>query len=343
MTDVVDRALLDRVAERAPALDRGDDDVRPALRELGAAGLLDLGTGPDRAGELPAVVTLVEELAARCLATAFAVWAHRMVIDYYAHAGLGGVDVEALVRAERCGSTGLAPALRELAGFDVVPLEARRDGAGLRVSGPVSWASNLVPGTLLAVPVRLPDEGERARAVVVVDVDDPGVTVHPFPRLLAMNATASSSLALEDVAVGPGRVLSEDLPSFVGACRPRMVLVQTALCLGLARRAVDEGRSRLRGVAASLSPRATQVADAVADARRLLHGIAARPSGTAPRELAALRQDAARLAGDATRLEAALVGGAGYVADSPTARRLREAAFLPVQAPTEPLLEVLRR
>jgi alkylation response protein AidB-like acyl-CoA dehydrogenase len=312
VTDVVDRALLDRVAERAPALDRGDDDVRPALRELGAAGLLDLGTGPGRAGELPAVVTLVEELASRCLASAFAVWAHRMVIDCYAHAGVGGADVEALVRAGRCGSTALAPALRELAGFDPVPLAARR-------------------------------EGERARAVVVVDVDDPGVTVHPFPRLLAMNATASSSLALDEVVVAPERVLSEDLPSFVGACRPRMVLIQTAVCLGLARRAVDEGRSRLRGVAASLSPRATQVADAVADARRLLHGIAARPSGTAPRELAALRQDAARLAGDATRLEAALVGGAGYVADSPTARRLREAAFLPVQAPTEPLLEVLRR
>ena len=29
------------------------------------------------------------------------------------------------------------------------------------------------------------------------------------------------------------------------------------------------------------------------------------------------------------------MGGAGYVAKSPTARRLREASFLPVQSPTE--------
>ncbi|MFC5140613.1 hypothetical protein ACFPK1_20415 [Actinomycetospora rhizophila] len=214
--------LLERVEQRAPALDRGDDDVRPALRELATLDLLALGTGPERAGELPDVVSLVEELGARCLATAFSVWAHRMVIDYLAHTRAD--DLGALARAERFGSTGLAPARRELAGFGPVPLVARRDGAGLRVDGPVSWASNLFPGTLLVVPVRVGD----GRAVVAIDVDSPGVTVHPPPHLLAMNATASSSLTLSDVAVAPEHVLTEDLPAFVGACRPRLMLVQSA-------------------------------------------------------------------------------------------------------------------
>lgn len=331
-------ALLERVEQRAPALDRGDDDVRPALRELAALDLLALGTGPGRAGELPDVVSLVEELGARCLATAFSVWAHRMVIDYLAHTRAD--DLGALARAERFGSTGLAPALRELAGFGPVPLVARRDGAGLRVDGPVSWASNLFPGTLLVVPVRVADDD--GRAVVAIDVDAPGVTVHPPPHLLAMNATASSSLTLSDVAVAPERVLTGDLPAFVGACRPRLMLVQSAFCLGLARRSVAEVRPRLEGVAASLAPWAEEVGAAVASTRERLAVIAARPTGAGPRDQAALRHEAARLAGEATRLEAAVVGGAGYVADSPTARRLREAAFLPVQAPTEALLEALR-
>ncbi|MEJ2861599.1 acyl-CoA dehydrogenase family protein [Actinomycetospora flava] len=339
MTEEID-AVLDRVERRAGALDRGEDDVRPALRELAAFDLLALGTGPERAGELPDVVSLVEELGARCLATAFSVWAHRMVIDYLAHAPYPdrAADLAALSRAERFGSTGLAPALRELAGFGAVPLVARRDGDGLRVDGPVSWASNLFPGALLVVPVQVGD----GRAVVAIDVDAPGVTVHPPPRLLAMNATASSSLTLDDVAVTPERVLTEDLPAFVGACRPRLMLVQSAFCLGLARRSILEARPGLEGVAASLAPHAHEVGVALDAARHALHRVAARPDTAGPKDHAALRHEAARLAGEATRLEAAVVGGAGYVADSPTARRLREAAFLPVQAPTEALLEVLR-
>jgi alkylation response protein AidB-like acyl-CoA dehydrogenase len=53
------------------------------------------------------------------------------------------------------------------------------------------------------------------------------------------------------------------------------------------------------------------------------------------RDIVALRLDCARLASEAVALEAKVVGGRSYLASSGTARRLREAAFLPVQAPTE--------
>ena len=48
-----------------------------------------------------------------------------------------------------------------------------------------------------------------------------------------------------------------------------------------------------------------------------------------------LRLDVVDLAVAATRLEATLTGGRGYASASPTARRLREAAFLPIQSPSE--------
>lgn len=134
-------------------------------------------------------------------------------------------------------------------------------------------------------------------------------------------------------------MLTEDLPAFVGACRPRRMLVPSAFCLGLARRSVAEARPRLPGVAASRAPRVDEVAASVEAAWASLYTVAAAPATAGPRDQAALRHEAARLAGEATRLEAAVVGGAGYIADSATARRLREAAFLPVQAPTEALLE----
>ena len=58
-------------------------------------------------------------------------------------------------------------------------------------------------------------------------------------------------------------------------------------------------------------------------------------AGTPERELVRLRLECARLATATTALEAKVVGGRAYVTTHPTARRLREAAFLPIQAPTE--------
>jgi hypothetical protein len=53
-----------------------------------------------------------------------------------------------------------------------------------------------------------------------------------------------------------------------------------------------------------------------------------------PGDLARLRLAALDVAAEAVRLESAVAGGSGYLAASDTARRVREAAFLPVQAPT---------
>ena len=81
-----------------------------------------------------------------------------------------------------------------------------------------------------------------------------------------------------------------------------------------------------------------QLEEATAEYRRLradLLRLAEAPRETAPRELFSLRLDAALLTGRATRIEGKVVGGRGYAMSSPTARRAREAAFLPVQSPTE--------
>lgn len=339
---VADRTvLLERIAERAGAVDRGEADLRDTLGLLAREGLLELAAGPARRDEVPAVVALVEAVAGECLSSAFTLWAHRMVVDYLAHAEAMGSDPEraaalgSLVRAETIGSTGMAPALRDLAGLGPVPLEARRDGESLRVSGPVAWASNLYPGALVVAPVRLPEHDGRARGIVAFRTDQAGVTVHAPPRLLALNATASSSMALEDVAIAPPWVLTEDMAGFVAAVRPRFLLVQSAFCLGLARRSLGEARERATGLAAMFADQLGALGVTVDDAERRLHDHAARCDEVAVPELLALRLDAAVAAGEATRLESCVRGGGAYVADSAPSRRLREAAFLPVQAPTE--------
>ncbi|MFP5022393.1 hypothetical protein [Pseudonocardia phyllosphaerae] len=315
-------------AEHADAVDSGAEDVRAGLRRLGAHDLLG---GPDVAG----VVELVESLAGESLSAAFAAWAQRMVIGFAERADVVDTELVARLRsAEQIGATAMAPALRDLAGLEPVPVVAvpEPDG-GLVLTGPVRWASQLFDDAVVVLPVQL-GSGRDERAVVRIRVSDPGVVRAPQPELLALNGTGSTSLTLDGVRVAPEAVLSRDLAGFVGRCRPTFLLVQSAFCSGLARRSAAEALDAATGAAEPLAPDVHAVADRARDVHDRLHGFAADPGSVRPPELLRLRLDAAVAGAEATRLESAARGGAGFLAASGTARRLREGAFLPVQAPT---------
>lgn len=345
--------LRRRLAERAEATDRGEStgrsaagdrrataarreaDLRRLLRYLGARDLLGLDAELERTG-ITAAAGLIELIAEECLSSAFSYWAHRMVIEYLRAvppgSPLAALRAGLLTGAE-AGSTAMAAALQEIAGLRPVSVVATPDGSGYRLDGPIRWASNLVPGAVMVLPARI---GETARRLVVVlRTDAAGVTVAPRPALLALDATVSSSVRLHGARVAQDQVLTEDLRLFVGRARPVLLLLQTAFCLGLAGRALAESASAATGPAALLLPELRDLETRRAD----LAGRAGRaqrdPSAADPVEVTRIRYEAARLTLAATRLESTLRGGLGYATASHTNRRLREAAFLPVQSPSE--------
>lgn len=342
--------VLAHVAGRAATLDQsvhqpqdrpvhpGDDDPtgpRDLLRRLGQRNLLSLDAEPGDTG-VAEVACLIELIAAECLSSAFSFWAHRMVIEYLRESGrdtpLGRLRA-GLAAGTEVGSTAMAAALQEMAGMRPVPVVATPHAGGYRLDGPIRWASNLTPGAAVVLPARVGDGG--GRIVAVVRVGDPGVVVAPPQRLLALNATASSSITLTGAQVDAGQVVTDDLAALVRRVRPVLLLLQTAFCLGLAGRALDEARGLIRGEGAVLVPdleeATTRLAEAAEQARRAQHA----PAAADPREITRLRYDAAQLTLAATRLEATASGGRGYATDTPANRRLREAAFLPVQSPSE--------
>lgn len=320
---------------RAADVDEGAHDTRAGLRWLGERGLVDGAIPTDPAGSLTTGARTVEEVAACCLSSGFSLWAHLMTVRYLESAPgtpFAAAHLPALRAGRQVGATALAPALRDVAGIEPVPVEARAVPGGLRLSGPVRWASNLFPGAVVVLPVRLSD---AERAVVALTTDAPGVAVRPAPRLLALGGTASSSVALRDVHVPEGAVLSRDLPGFVHAIRPTFLLLQTAFCAGLAGAALGCVPDRLGGVNATLAAEADAVVAAHRSVRERLFALAAEPARAHPGELLRLRLDGAQAAQRATRLESTVCGGASYAWGSASNRRLREAAFLPVQSPTE--------
>ncbi len=337
----VDETLLAEVAAAAPAVDANTAPASAVLLQLAQRDLLH--TGLHRAHETlrPSVdvrpaAELIAAIAEECVSSAFSVWAHRMVLEYLARGHRSNRTAQLfddLSAGRRVGATAMAAGLKSLAGLGEVDIIATRVADGWSLSGPVAWASNLVPDSVFVAPARTED-GQTL--VVWVDTEAPGVTIRSVAGLLALDATASGSLRLEDVAVADDQVLSTDLAAFARDFRPAFLVLQSAFCVGLIRRSLAEATEGLRrGDNPALTGDVQQLTDDVTQLLETWHRLATDVSSGTARELLQLRLDASHLAGRATRLEATLAGGRGYLRTSATSRRFREAAFLPVQSPSE--------
>ncbi len=321
-----------QVLASAADVDAGRADVRPVLRALGAVGLL--ASADDADDGLISSVRMVRRIAAGSLASAFAVWSQRMVLEYLSYCP-PSADVRALRDALRTGevtgATALAPAIADLAGRGELPLVAEPDGQGWRLSGVISWASNLFDDAVVVAPARTRQEG---RVVTLLRLSDPGVRLGPAPELLGLNGTGTHAVSLHDVAVPPVCVISDDLAAFVSLCRPAMLLMQAALAMGLADASLAESGKHLTGLNAVLRRDHEDLVLRRDEVGVGLDDQATSRTGTGRAQLARTRLDAMAVATQAVTLETALCGGTGYRAGSATGRRVREAAFLPVQAPT---------
>ncbi len=304
------------------------------LRHLGARGLLEPST-------LSATFELITDVARTDLATAFSLWSHTMVLQCLraAPTALLAEHTARLRQPAAWGSTAMAPTIKYLAGLGDLPVTYRRHGATLILNGRIPWASNLFDdNVVLVLTARSADPAAGDPLVLAVDGRDPTVRLGAPLPLLALGATASSTVELHGTHIPSDAVVSDDLTGYMRAMKPRLLLLQTAYCLGLADAAITTGADRLHRAAPS------HVAE-----HRTLTTTAATLTQTAHTALDALDNDrnalsadivrtrlhAAQVAGAAVALEVRLAGGAGYLATSSTARRHREAAFLPIQTPTE--------
>ncbi|WP_141494928.1 acyl-CoA dehydrogenase family protein [Kytococcus schroeteri] len=345
-------ALLEAAAEHAGAVDRGERPAFTTLAEHGGTALT-LGRGDATTpGDLREQVAVLRATGARCLSTAFSLWGHRMGVEYLDAAG--ALLPEGVEDGATPLSSAMAPLFKSAAGLGEVPVVGTPlpDG-GLRLDGRMPWASNLLPGGEVLLPVRLEEEGGAAPggsgttagpalAVVRVAIDDPRLSVRPLSGLTALEATASGSLALEGVEVGPERVLTRDAAALRERVTTPFLAFQSAFCLGLCEASLAASAEFLAG------PESAVFADDHAALSReleelttRLEAVAAAPAEASRRELVRLRLAAAHLTGSTTTLERRVAGGRGFTLRSATSRRVREAEFLPVQSPTEGHLRVL--
>jgi alkylation response protein AidB-like acyl-CoA dehydrogenase len=345
---LVDAALAAAVVRRrSEAGSSGSrEGLREALRWLHQEG----GALSAQGGQLPPerAALAIATVATVDMSLAFSLWSHRMVLTYLDEADHLAFRRDpwrrALLALEVVGSTALAAPMASHVMGSPLPIVARQVGDELELSGKIAWASNLHGAEFLIVTAAEIASGDRR--IVALKGGQRGLRVDPFPELVDLQETASSSVTLDRVRVAAEDVLGERFEAFLRSVRPRFLLWQGSFCWGLAARALREARALVgKGFTEAFGPELEALS---ADAERIGTGIVgelesdararrAERLERAPTILDALklRLDAALLAGAACRLEAKTVGGRGYVARSETARRQREAAFLPIQSPTE--------
>ena len=276
------------------------------------------------------------------MSVAFSLWCHRMVLEYLGCAPsesyVGTSVLARVLHDEVLGSTALAAAMAHHVSGAPLPVTWRKEGGAIVLNGRITWASNLFPPDFIMVTAAAHvDDGREI--VLAIPGDAAGVHIDPYPALLALQATGSSSLALENVRLDPQWLITDAFTPFIKRVRPTFLLLQSSFCWGLAHRALVEARRALRHADDIFAPEVTALeaqADGFADAIRSgITNVCQYQETGATRDLVQIRLGCAQLTTAAVALEAKIVGGRGYVITSPTARRLREAAFLPIQAPTE--------
>jgi alkylation response protein AidB-like acyl-CoA dehydrogenase len=316
----LDSKLLGDIRSHAAALDRGEHPSRRSFTGLGAAGLLGIGAPGNADGRLPEMAEVIRLISAECMSTGFSLWAHRMSVEYLLAAAtpFSMAAVEPLLAGTTMGVSGMAAAQKEATGCGSLELTAL----------PVADST--------MINAARTDAGERL--IVAVPVATPGVVVGDHFDLLAMGSTASSYLNFDGAFIPAEQVLSTDFKGFLQAVRPTMLLLQSAMCLGLTRTTVDQSRLGLSGVNEVFTVDADRIAAELADAEAKLVTLAsAVGSGQPPtkKELLSLRLVAAKLSSASADLEIRTAGGQGYASKTPASRRYREAAFIPVQSPSE--------
>lgn len=342
----ISQALRDWTSDNAQRVDSGDIAARDALPRFATESLIDLGAPMNKGGGLVQQAAVLEALAQESLSVPFALWGHRMVIEFLELAG--GSYAQSVLPALRAGTTpgasAMAPGYKSLAGAGNLDLQlSRTDDGTLRLSGNIGWASNLYADAIVVAPAddgpgTTEHNGAQGGVVVAFPLNTAGIQIGPDLDILAMRGTASTYVALDDVEISPDQILTNDFSTFLKQTRPTLSILQASLCLGLATAAYKQALHNATGFNHVVHEVIQEHGDQLAATKHQLTQLALRVGTDQPpnpRDVLAMRLEAGQLASKLATLELKTAGGKGFITTSNTNRRYREATFIPLQAPSE--------
>jgi alkylation response protein AidB-like acyl-CoA dehydrogenase len=338
----LDPALAAWLAAHADGLDTDPALAAGLLPRLAEARVFSAGVPVARGGAGGSIVdaiVLLAEVAEHSVTAAFVFWGHRTFIEYLLHSpneALAARLLPDLLAGRLGGATGLSNAMKYLSGIEQLQCEVRPEAGGLRLDGTLPWVTNLrKEGFVVALAAH--HAGRGRPAIYAVPDDIPGLVRTPDLDLIGLRASNTAALRLEAIDLPAEWELHPDADRFLPQVRPAFLGLQCGLSLGLARASLRVAGASKDGDGPVLGPEIAALNDALDGHRQaLLGGVADGTFAQQPARLFHVRIALAELVNEAVQLELQARGGRAYVCAHTDgfARRLREAAFVPIVTPS---------
>ncbi|SCF12598.1 hypothetical protein GA0070607_5850 [Micromonospora coriariae] len=342
-TELADREL----APKAAGFEERAEFPREVLRTLGRAGLLGLPYPEEHGGAAQpyeVYLQVLEILASRWLAVAEAVSVH--TLSCYPVAAFGSDEQRKLLPDMLGGELLGAYCLSEpQGGSDAAALSTRavRDGDAYLVSGTKAWITHARTADFYNVFCRTGGPGPKGISCLLADAGTAGITPQAAERTMGLRSSPVAQIAFDGARVPAGRLIGGEGAGFtiamsaldsgrlgIAACAVGLAQAALDYAIGYARERQQFGRAIVdfQGLGFLLADAATQISAARAltlAAARLRD--AGRPYSIEAAKAKLFATDMAmRVTTDAVQV----LGGAGYVADHPVERYMREAKVLQI-------------
>ncbi|MBB5936453.1 acyl-CoA dehydrogenase family protein [Streptomyces zagrosensis] len=321
---------------------------REIVRTLGQAGLLSLAYPEEYGGggqPYEVYLQALEEIAYHWFAMAEAVNVHNLACFGTATYGTKAQRAELLpgmLGGELLGAYCLS---EPEAGSDAASLTTRavRQDDGYHITGTKSWVTHAGYADFYNVFTRTGGPGARGLSCLVVPSGTPGMVVHERERKLGVWSSPTAQIGFDDVRVPAERLIGREGKGFliamgaldcgrlgIAACAVGIAQAATDYAVRYAKERHQFGQRIIsfQGVGFMLADMATQIAAA----RALTLAAARLKDAGLPYSLEAAKAKlfATDMAMKVTTDAVQVLGGAGYVADHPVERWMREAKLLQI-------------
>jgi len=342
MSTVLDPALAAWLGANADALDADPALASSLLPRLAGGGIFRVGVPEAHGGAGGTIVdaiTLLAEVAEHSMTAAFVFWSHRTFIEYLLHSpneALAARLLPDLLAGRLAGATGLSNAMKYLSGIEQLQCEVRPQGTGVRLDGTLPWVTN-VRQEGFVVALAAAHVGRGRPAIFAVPHDIPGLVRTPDLDLVGLQASSTAAIRLTAIDLAAEWELHPDAERFLPRARPAFLGLQCGLSVGLARASLRAAGACKDGHGHVLAPEIAALTAALdGHCRTLLDGVADGTFAHQPARHFKVRIALAELASDAVQLELQARGGRAYLREHTDgfARRLREAAFVPIVTPS---------
>ena len=344
----VDPGLLQNLQSAAAAVDASNAWPRQQFDWLADAGILRWNLPRAFGGDERSPVEMTaayEALAGACLTTTFILTqrnaACQRIVDSDNQALRGELLLQ-LARGEIFATVGISHLTTSRQHLTRPAVAIDEVDGSLRANGHVPWVTGAAEADVIVTGGACAD---GRQLLLALPRGRPGITVEPPTKLLALNASRTASLVLDNVAVPRERIVAGPVEGVINRSAGGTGSVTTsALAIGLAARSLNdlEAEAQRR---AELGEIVTPLREELDELRRDMYAaVSADPDSGALRvSAAALRQRANSLVLRVAQAYLAASKGAGYVSGHPAERAVREALFFLVWSCPQPVVNAALR